>query len=335
MNPKPLTSGSSAKLPIPARMAQTLLEWTLHGMARLPLGFLYPMVATPLYYLIYHIARYRRKVVRQNIAESFPSHTNDERRKIEQRFYRNFADMIVETIKLLHISDEEMMRRMTFEGIDKIDRLFDEGKSIVAYFSHMMNWEWAPSITLWTHRHPGDGVEFCQVYRPLKNKWADDFFLRLRSRFNSRSLPKATVFRDLLRFRRDNLLSITGFMSDQKPSHGDPTYITDFLNHPTAMITGTETLGRRLDMAIVYWDMCKPSRGHYHITIKVLSDGGKDLRSIPDMEITHAYALLLQDTIYRDPSLWLWTHRRWKIPVRFPDGHLSKTISDTSYADHD
>ncbi len=143
------------------------------------------------------------------------------------------------------------------------------------------------------------------------------------------------MFRDLLRFRRDNLLSITGFMSDQKPSHGDPTYITDFLNHPTAMITGTETLGRRLDMAIVYWDMCKPSRGHYHITIKVLSDGGKDLRSIPDMEITHAYALLLQDTIYRDPSLWLWTHRRWKIPVRFPDGHLSKTISDTSYADHD
>lgn len=66
------------------------------------------------------------------------------------------------------------------------------------------------------------------------------------------------MFRDLLRFRRDNLLSITGFMSDQKPSHGDPTYITDFLNHPTAMITGTETLGRRLDMAIVYWDMCKP-----------------------------------------------------------------------------
>lgn len=302
-----------------SRIAHKPLEWILAGLARLPLSVLYPMVSTPIYFLVYHLVGYRRKVVRQNLSESFPELTENERRDIERRFYRNFADYVVETVKLLHISDEEMRGRMTFEGIEEIDLLFAEGKSIVAYFSHTGNWEWAPSITMWTAVHPGEGIEFCQVYRPLKDVWADQFFLRLRSRFRPLSFPKATVFRDLLRFRRDKQISITGFMSDQKPSHGDPTHVVMFLNHPTAMITGTETLARRLDMAVVYWDMSKPSRGRYHIKIEVMSRGGDELKELPAMALTAEYARRLEKTIRRDPAIWLWTHRRWKIPVTMPE----------------
>lgn len=300
-----------------SRCLHAPLEWGLKALARLPLGVLYPAVATPLYFLAYHVAGYRRKVVRQNLAESFPEMTAEERRKIERQFYRNFADYVVETVKLLHISDDEMRRRMTFDGIEEIDALMAEGKSIVAYFSHTGNWEWAPSITMWTALRPGQGADFCQVYRPLKDAWADEFFLHLRSRFNPLSFPKATVFRDLLRFRRDGRISITGFMSDQKPSHGDPTHVVKFLNHPTAMITGTETLARRLGMAVVYWDMTKPSRGHYHISIHVMSRGD-NLDALPPMALTAEYARRLEATIRRDPAIWLWTHRRWKIPVSLP-----------------
>ncbi len=310
---------SHSRQSLTSRIVHAPLEWMLGAMARLPLSVLYPAVATPLYYLAYKIVGYRRKVVRRNLAESFPEMTDAERRDIEQRFYRNFADYVVETIKLLHISDEEMRSRMTFEGIEEIDRLFEQGKSIVAYFSHTGNWEWVPSITMWTAVHPGEGIEFCQVYRPLKDAWADEFFLRLRSRFRPRSFPKATVFRDLLRFRRDGQINITGFMSDQKPSHGDPTHVVMFLNHPTAMITGTETLARRLDTAVLYWDLSKPSRGHYHLKVEVMSPGGDDLRSLPPMALTTDYARRLEKTITRDPAIWLWTHRRWKIPVTMPD----------------
>ncbi|MBD5346476.1 MAG: acetyltransferase [Bacteroides sp.] len=316
-----------------SRILHTPLEWALGAMARLPLKVLYPAVATPLYFIAYKLIGYRRKVVRRNLAESFPNLSADARLDIERQFYRNFADYVVETIKLLHISDTEMRSRMTFEGIGEIDKLFAEGKSIVAYFSHTGNWEWAPSITMWTATHPGEGIEFCQVYRPLKDVWADEFFLRLRSRFNPLSFPKATVFRDLLRFRRDNQLSITGFMSDQKPSHGDPTHLVNFLNHPTAMITGTETLARRLDMAVVYWDMSKPSRGHYHIKIEVMNRGGEELKNLPPMALTADYARRLEKTITRDPAIWLWTHRRWKIPVTMPDENKSHSDHDSETPD--
>ena len=161
-----------------------LLKGALTAVAFLPLGVLY-IFADVLYVLVYHVVRYRRRLVRRNLAECLPGLSEAERRAVERRFYRNFADYVVETVKLLHISDAEMERRMTFENFELIDRIVAEGRSVVIYFSHTGNWEWAPSMTLRVARRPGDGVEYCQVYRPLRNRTFDRLMLDVRSRFGS------------------------------------------------------------------------------------------------------------------------------------------------------
>lgn len=297
------------------------MKWAFDALARLPLSALY-VLSDALYFVTFHVVRYRRKVALDNIRRSFPKKTEAEHNAILKQFFRNFTDYFVETIKLNHISDDEIKRRMQFEGLEIVDRLFDEGKSIVTYFSHCGNWEWAPSVTLWS-RHKSPEVEFCQVYRPLRNKWFDAYFLHLRSRFNPLSFPKRTVLRDLLKLRRDGVASITGFMSDQKPSHGDPTEPLMFLSQPTAMITGTETLARKLNMAVIYWDMQKISRGHYKIVTRLMTENAADM---PHMALTDSYARLLEATIRRNPSIWLWTHKRWKYPVTIP---LKDTSNET------
>ena len=86
-------------------------------------------------------------------------------------------------------------------------------------------------------------------------------------------------------------------------------HIVDFLGRPTAVITGTEQLARRLDMACVYWDMSKTRRGHYTITVRLIADHVADL---PEMAVTDTYFKLLEQTIRREPDIWLWTHNRWK-----------------------
>lgn len=293
-------------------MAHNITYYILYvlfkALALLPFCVLYAL-SDILDFLLYHVVRYRRRVVEDNLAKCFPDKTADERRRIERDFYRHFADCFVETIKLLHISDREIERRITFENVELIDSLTRQGKSIVVYFSHCGNWEWAPSVTLHTTT---DGVEYCQVYRPLRNKAFDRLMLKVRSRFGSLSFAKTTVFRDLLRLKKEEVVTVTGFMSDQKPSHGDPTYVMMFLNRPTAFITGTETLATRMGMAAVYWDMEKISRGHYRIVTRLLDDGS---HQAPRGELTHNYALMLETTIRRNPSIWLWTHKRWKHKV--------------------
>lgn len=289
-----------------------LLYALLKPLALLPLAVLYRF-SDGLYIIIYHIVRYRRKVVMDNMSACFPDKSHEELGKYAKEFYRNFADYIVETIKLLHISDTEIKQRMQFENVELLEQLSAQGKSIAVYFSHCGNWEWAPSVTL-NVRHT-ENTDYCQVYRPLKSKTFDALMLKLRGRFGSLSFPKKTVLRDLIIRRKEGRLTVTGFMSDQKPSHGDTTFITMFMNRPTAFIGGTEILARKLGLATVYWDMEKISRGRYRIHCRLIDDG--TFASEPG-SITLKYAQMLQTTIMRNPPIWLWTHKRWKIPVTLP-----------------
>ncbi len=290
------------------------LGWLFGGISRLPFGMLY-VLSDILFVLLYHVVGYRRKVALKNIADSFPDKSPEEHKAICRQFFRNFADYFFETIKMNHITDDEMRRHTVIEGVEQIDRYVEQGRSVAVYFSHCGNWEWGTSITLWARNNPTNGVVYAQVYRPLTNKWFDAYFLKLRSRFGSVSFDKRMVFRDLLLLKRDGVLSVTGFMSDQKPSAGDVTHVVKFLNHPTAMITGTETIVRRLNLVAFYWDVEKPSRGHYKLTLRLMTDNPD---SMPQFAITDVYARLLQQTIERNPSIWLWTHKRWKYPVQYP-----------------
>ncbi len=291
------------------------MERLLHALlwlpARLPLRVLY-LFADVFFVLLYHVVRYRRGVVDVNLAQCFPEKDLQERRRIARSFYRNFADYIVETVKLLHIGDDEIRRRMVFDNLGLLHAHIAAGRSVAVYFGHAGNWEWAPSVTLHMQAAGDEAARFAQVYRPLSNGAVDALMLRLRSRFGSVSLPKATVFRSLAMWRAKGIVSVTGFMSDQKPSHGDPTVPLLFLGRPTAFISGTETLARRLGMAAIYWDMEKTSRGHYRITCRPLAD---NVAETAPGEITRSYAAMLEKTITRNPAIWLWTHKRWKHPV--------------------
>ncbi len=292
--------------------AYRIVRGILAAVAHLPMMALY-VISDLLFVTICYLVRYRRKIITRNLRDSFPDASEKEILRIRRRFYRNFTDYIFETIKLFHISDGEMKSRMTFSGIETVDRLLYEGKPVVAYFSHCGNWEWVTSITLWSDINSDKKhAEFCQVYRPLRNKMMDALMLSLRSRFGSVSLKKKVAFLDLMRYRRMNIPTITGFMSDQKLSHGDEGHVVNFLNHATPFITGTETVARRLDAAVVYLDMHKTSRGHYHIDITLITEHPREL---PDFAITDRYASLLSRTIRRNPSIWLWSHNRWRISV--------------------
>ena len=294
------------------KIAYAPVDGLLHFLALMPLGVLY-VISDFVFVILYHIVRYRRKVVDNNLRESFPEKAEAERKHIARDFYHFLCDYFVETVKLLHISDDEMPRRMEFRDVDLIDRCIDGGRSVIIYCAHYCNWEWLPSIALWFNSNNAkQKVVNSHVYRPLKNEWFDDFFLRLRSRYTV-NFTKKSVFRDLIRLKRDGRYSITGFLSDQHPSLNDPGHITHFLNHPTAMISGTETLARRLDFAVAYFDIERVRRGYYRCTMRPVA---LEPNAVDPGVITERYTRILEASIRRQPAFWLWTHKRWKHEVK-------------------
>lgn len=258
-----------------------------------------------LFFFIYYIIGYRRKVVKQNLIATFPDKTKSQRSKIEKQFYHHFCDYFVETIKLFHISDQEIASRMVFENMELVNNFAKEGKSVIMYLGHYGNWEWVTSITL-----PLDkDVKAAQIYRPLKNKVFDDLFLNLRKRFHSVGISKNSTLRSIIKLRQENQKIIIGFMADQTPSPKNIHYWTQFLNQDTPVFTGVERIAKQVDYPVVYLDIRKVKRGKYVGLVKLISDKPKQE---PEFAITERYIREMEKTIFRDPANWLWTHKRWK-----------------------
>ena len=60
------------------------------------------------FFLVYHIAHYRRKVVRENLLRSFPEKDLKEIKAIEKRFYHNLCDLAVETFKVKRMTTNDI-----------------------------------------------------------------------------------------------------------------------------------------------------------------------------------------------------------------------------------
>jgi KDO2-lipid IV(A) lauroyltransferase len=245
--------------------------------------------------------------VRTNLFDSFPEKSKKELRAIEREFYHHFCDYFVETIKLLHISDEEMSKRMKFENMELVDELMKNGNSILMFLGHYCNWEWVTSINL--NFKDKENVILAQIYKPLKNKAFDDLFLKIRSRFDSMGIPRYETLRAIVKLRRDKMQTMVGFMADQLPSINNIHYWTTFLNQDSAVFTGVERIAKQTGFAVVYLDMQKESRGHYRATVRLISDNPAE---DPEFKITETYIRAMEKTILRKPAYWLWTHKRWK-----------------------
>ncbi|MFA6778934.1 MAG: lysophospholipid acyltransferase family protein [Paludibacteraceae bacterium] len=271
-------------------------------LAWLPLDVLY-VFSYFVYFLSYYVVRYRRKVVRSNLEKSFPEKSFEERLRIEKDYYLHFADILFETVKLMRISDAEMKRRMHFSNPEVMYDIC-QNNSVVVLLGHYGNWEWLPSIFI-----DAKGFVAGELYRPLKNKYFDAFFLKLRGRFGTFNIPKNDALRAIVNFKREKKNFALGFIADQTPSRNNLHYWADFLNQDTPFLNGPERIAQKNGYAVIYFDVQKVKRGYYNCDLILLSENAKDIK---ENEITDRYVELFERTIRRNPAYWLWSHKRWK-----------------------
>lgn len=132
-------------------MTYHLLHFFLKLLSYIPFGMLY-LLSDGLFYPLYYLVGYRRKIVRKNLTESFPEKSLSEIKQIEKRFYHSFTDIILESCKLASISPDEIKRRMQFVNVEAVNSFLRQGKSVSIYLGHYGNWEWISSMPLWLEK---------------------------------------------------------------------------------------------------------------------------------------------------------------------------------------
>lgn len=268
----------------------------------LPLWVFYRL-SDGLYYLVYHVVRYRRRVVYANLRSSFPEKSEAEIKRIAKDFYSFFCDYIVETIKFFSMGEKNIRKRMKFEGLDQVKKDFANGRSVSVYLGHYCNWEWISSLGLHLDEQCG------QIYHPLENATLDRLFLYMRGRFKAQSIKMDDTFLTILKWKKEGRKNIVGYIADQVPGYNNIHYWADFLHHDTPVFTGAERISKIMDTAVYYIDVERPRRGYYVARFIKIADS---LNEHPVFFATEQYFRLLEKNIQRAPQYWLWSHKRWK-----------------------
>lgn len=269
----------------------------------LPLRVHY-VISDVMFFFIYKVFHYRQKVVRNNLLSAFPEMGAEELRRLERGFYHFFCDYLVETVKLMTISKEQLHRRMTFKGAELVNEVIESGQSCVVYLGHLCNWEWITSLPLWVTSKAQCG----QIYHPIENKDFDRLFLRSRQRMGAVCIPMQDTLRKMVEYRREKQPVVIGFISDQKPYWINIHHWVDFLHHDTPVLTGTERIARKMNDAVFFLDVHRVRRGYYEAEFKLIT---REPQKMKEFELTDIYFQMLEQSIRRAPEFWLWSHDRW------------------------
>jgi KDO2-lipid IV(A) lauroyltransferase len=274
--------------------------YTLYLLSLLPFRVIY-FISDGIYYLLYYVIGYRRKVVRMNLKNSFPEKSRAELLKIEKTFFRFMADLLMENVKLLSMSRESINKRFSLVNHGFVQDMLDQKQSILLATSHYGNWEWAA---------PGISSIFqgkiLGVYKPLTNQDVGKVINSIRAQFGVLLVPMKQTMRTIAE-QTDTYMAV--LVSDQTPTRHEKNYFIDFLNQPTSVFQGLEKIAKLTGNPIVYMHIDRPKRGYYEASFKMLYDKPQQTA---ENEITKGYNLELENIIKAKPEFWIWSHKRWK-----------------------
>lgn len=284
-----------------SRMASKAGIFVLNSLSRLPLSILY-FFAGFVYFLIYHVLGYRKKVVSANLRNAFPDKTVAGLKTIEKGYFRHLSRIMVEIFKMRTISAKELSERVQFKNLSNINVYLDQGKSIVLCSPHYGNWEWSVmALGLHVKSH------IYTIYKPLNNAIFDKWFYQMRNRYGNTMVPMRNTLRAIKSTEAET--SIFCFANDQAPPKEESHYWVNFLHQPTSFHLGVEKIAQKTGRPVFYGLMKIIKKGYYEIEFIPI-----DLKpeESPSGTITDRYAAILEKTLNEAPSYWLWSHKRWK-----------------------
>ena len=273
----------------------------IYMVSLLPMKFFYGM-ASFTFFLVYHLIGYRKVVVIQNIARSFPEKQYGEIHAIVKKFYFSFVSYFAEILKGVSVEAKVLDKQIVFENLELVDLYIKSGRSVIVALGHCGNWEMLNFLP-YKIQH-----DVYAIYKPLSSGLANSLMIKIRSRFGMKLLPDKFAIRHIL--TQKSFPAVYLFIADQRPRIKDEEYKFKLLNQEAYVFSGMEKLARSTEAAVIYLHITQISRGNYKVCFIPIN---AKAQSTKKREITQKYVELLTENIKEEPYGWLWTHKRWKI----------------------
>ena len=182
------------------------------------------------------------------------------------------------------------------------EEAYATGKTIHMFGMHNFNWEFANWGLAKKLKYP-----LVAIYMPVGNPSFDKIILDMRTRYGSIMIPATKFKRNYLKYT--NQRHVLASVADQSPGDPSKAYWLNFFGKPTGFVTGPEKGARLQDVSIVFINFFPTRRGHYKIETEFFTASSAQLE---EGELMREYISYMEKCIHKNPSSYLWSHRRWK-----------------------
>ncbi len=282
-----------------ARLAAGL--WVDSGRDDRRLGRLRVQVAAAIRFLR---PRHRQRAI-EHVRAAFPDAAADEVARIADRSMKHLAMWIVELLCSPRLLSRWTWKRYVVLGsYQDALRAMLAGRGAILVTGHFGNWE------LLGHFFAMLGFDVTAIMRPLDNRYLNDYLVRARRTHGLRLIDKKGASADATEvLDRGGML---GFIADQDA--GRKGIFVDFFGRPASSYkaVGLLAIERRVPVIVGYARRLG-NRFRYEIGVERVIDPAEwDGHADPLRWITQEYTSAIERSVRRDPTQYLWVHRRWK-----------------------
>jgi lipopolysaccharide heptosyltransferase II len=244
-----------------------------------------------------------RRLSQRNVAIAFGSEKSPaELRRLVRRHFQRLGANFLSSVKLSTMPAEKILRRVTVENIEAMDRRFRAGVPVVLVLSHLATWE------LFAQLMPKfvGYVRNASVYQKLGNRFIDAHVRRTRSRTGLELFDRKDGFQPVIELLRSG--GGVGVLSDQHA--GDHGLWTPLFGRLASTSSLAALLARRTRAAVIAAAVYTQPGARWRMVFTDRFDAPGDSVG----SLTAKANDVIEKQIRQAPEDWFWVHNRWKTP---------------------
>lgn len=268
----------------------------------LPFGILY-FLSEVFYLFLKGVIKYRSEVITDNLKHAFPGKSETEILLLRNRFYRYFCDVSLESIKLFHLSEKQLKKRVKFSGTNALNELAKKRNGAILLAFHYNNWEWSSALQQQLN------CKLLMVYNKMRNnKPMDDFLQDAREKWGGEAVQMGRAAKVTFQYFKKKEPVVVGLIADQSALASSQMWAM-FMNREAAFFSGPVKIARKTNQPVFFQHAIRLGRGKYEYKYTLLVD---EPAKMDDNELLLRYIGKMEEVIKSAPEYYLWSHNRWK-----------------------
>lgn len=255
-------------------------------------------------HLIFVCDSKHREIALENLFHAFGREKGSRQiRELARRVFCGLGQILFEMGWFLRLEKKDFHKYFLIEGLSNLTRAYEKGKGVLILTAHMGNWELLTVVIAMT------GYPASIVVRPLEFRPLEEFFIRHRTRFGGKLIPKKYSMRMVMKSlaRRE----MVGMLMDQNVDWYDGVFV-DFFGRPACTNKGLALLALNTGAPVVPVFLVRDKscfKAEFGPEVPLVQTGDKT----KDVEAnTQQYTKVIESFIRRYPDQWFWVHQRWK-----------------------